>query len=117
MLLWALSEPERISPQIRQEIETPVNAILVSSISIAEIIVKSSIEKLVLNFDPIDAVKRSGFDFLDFTAHDAVLLKELPYHHRDPFDRMLIAQSIANKCHIMSEDRNFKLYSCKLISS
>ncbi len=60
-------------------------------------------------------VEKSGFESLDFTPEDAVLLKEMPFHHKDPFDRMLIAQSIANKFHIMSDDRMFKLYDCKLL--
>jgi len=115
VLLWALSDPEKISSEKRREIETRANTIFVSSISIAEIMIKASIGKLKVDFDPIDAVELSGFEFLDFSARDAVLLKDLPFHHRDPFDRMLIAQSMANKYCIMSIDEKFSRYECKLI--
>ena len=115
IFLWTLSDPGRISPDNIVEIETLANTIYVSSISVAEIMIKSSLHRLNISFDPIRMVKKSGFEFLDFRAKDALLLKEMPFHHKDPFDRMLIAQSIANKYHIMSDDGKFKLYDCKLI--
>ena len=115
IFLWALSDPERISPDNIVEIETLANTIYVSSISIVEIMIKSSLHKLNISFDPIKMVENSGFEFLDFKAKDALLLKEMPFYHKDPFDRMLIAQSIANKYRIMSDDSKFKLYDCKLV--
>ena len=115
IFLWVLSDPDKIDPNKIVEIETLANTIFISSISIAEIMIKASINKLDMEFDPIEMVKNSGFEFLDFSAKDAVLLKEMPFHHKDPFDRMLIAQSIANKYHIMSNDRKFKMYDCRLI--
>jgi len=115
IFLWALSDPGRISPDNIVEIETLANTIYVSSISIAEIMIKSSLHKLNISFDPIEMVEKSGFEFLDFKAKDALLLKEMPFYHKDPFDRMLIAQSIANKYRIMSDDSKFKLYDCKLV--
>lgn len=115
IFLWALSDPGRISPDNIVEIETLANTIYVSSISIAEIMIKSSLHRLNISFDPIKMVENSGFEFLDFKAKDALLLKEMPFYHKDPFDRMLIAQSIANKYRIMSDDSKFKLYDCKLV--
>ncbi|MCK5250643.1 MAG: type II toxin-antitoxin system VapC family toxin [Spirochaetaceae bacterium] len=115
IFLWALSDPGKIDPVKKVEIQTLANTIFISSISIAEIMIKSSLNKLGISFDPVEMVEKSGFEFLDFNAEDAVLLKELPFHHKDPFDRMLIAQSIANKFHIMSDDRKFRLYDCKLL--
>lgn len=115
IFLWSLSEPEKINPEKTFEIKTLANTIYISSISIAEIMIKASLNKLDIPFDPIEMVEKSGFEFIDFNAKDAVLLRDMPFHHKDPFDRMLIAQSIANKFHIMSDDRKFKLYDCKLI--
>ena len=59
--------------------------------------------------------ERLGFELLDFSAMDAALLKELPFHHRDPFDRMLIAQSLAQNTKLMSDDRRLRYYDCDLL--
>jgi len=59
--------------------------------------------------------KKSGFELLDFSSEDALVLKDMPFHHKDQFDRMLIAQSIKNKYPIMTEDEKFKFYDCILI--
>ena len=93
--LWGLSEPNRLSKKQIAAMEDPTNKVYVSSISITEIAIKASLGKLELSFDPIDAAERSGFEMLDFSAKDALLLKDLPFHHRDPFDRMLITQAIS----------------------
>ena len=68
-----------------------------------------------LDFDPVDLAKKSGFDLLPFLAEEALYLKDLHFHHRDPFDRMLIAQSIATAYPIMTDDAQFQSYECKLI--
>ncbi len=77
--------------------------------------IKASIGKLQIDFDPIDIAKQSGFDLLDFSGQDALQLKNLPFHHRDPFDRMLISQSISTHYPIMTDDRKIKLYDCQVI--
>ena len=71
--------------------------------------------KLKIDFDPVDLAEQSGFELLDFSGHDALLLQAMPFHHKDTFDRMLIAQSITNKCHIMTDDKKFSLYDCLLL--
>lgn len=76
---------------------------------------KVSLGKLEFNADPIAVTQEVGFQPLNFSAADAILLKDLPFHHRDPFDRMLIAQSIAQKTKLMSEDAKFTLYDCDLL--
>ena len=113
--LWALAAPERLTPEKRSELESLANTIYVSSISIAEIMIKVSLGKMAFEFDPVSCTEEMGFQPLNFSAADAVLLKDLPFHHRDPFDRMLIAQSIAQKTRLMSDDRSFTLYDCNLI--
>lgn len=115
IFLWSLSDPEKINDGILKEIETPINRIYISSISIAEIMIKYSLNKLNIDCDILKIADETGFEFLDFTVEDAVILKNLPYHHKDPFDRMLIAQSIVNDYYIISDDSKFKLYNCKLL--
>jgi len=115
IFLWALAEPHRISAAKRSEIETPANIIYLSAISIAEIMIKSSLGKLAIDFDPVEEAEKCGFTMLDFSGRDAMQLGTLPFHHRDPFDRMLIAQSLSSAIPIMSEDAKFKDYDCRLI--
>lgn len=115
LYLWSLSEPERIAPDRVRELETPANTVYISSISIAEITIKASIGKLNLTFDPLEMIEKSGFEALDFGAKAAMLLGELPFHHRDSFDRMLIAQAMSENLFIMTDDSKFGSYSCRLI--
>jgi len=113
--LWALSEPNRLSQKQVIAMEDPTNTVYVSSISITEIAIKASLGKLELVFDPLDAAEKSGFEMLDFSAKDALLLKDLPFHHRDPFDRMLIAQAISRKLIIAIQDSIIGQYDCQTL--
>ena len=116
IFLWAVSDPDKLSDRWRLELESQVNRVYLSAISVAEIMIKSSIGKLNVNFDPVDIAEKSGFDLLDFSANDALLLKDMPFHHRDPFDRMLIAQGVQNRMYLMTDDSKFSLYDCRLMS-
>lgn len=115
IFLWALAEPHRIPEKKRAEIESPANTVYVSSISIAEIMIKASLGKLHVDFDPAEEAKKCGFELLDFSGRDALHLGTLPFHHRDPFDRMLISQSLATGTPIMTEDSKFRLYDCRTV--
>lgn len=114
IFLWAISAPERLPGQWHTALESQANQVYLSAVSIAEIMIKSSIGKLNVQFNPLDIAGKSGFDLLDFTAQDALLLKEMPFHHRDPFDRMLIAQATQNRLFLMTDDAKFCLYGCRL---
>jgi len=115
IFLWAISEPDKIDRQKRIALETAANTIYVSSITVVELMIKSSLGKLQVNFNPLEIAEQSGFELLDFSADDAMQLKDMPFHHRDPFDRMLIAQSNARGIPVMTDDRKFSRYDCKLI--
>jgi len=115
IFLWSLGDTKRLSETRLSELRSQANAIFLSSISVAELMIKSSIGKLKVDYDVIEMAKKSGFEILDFKAEDAVLLKELPLHHKDPFDRMLICQSKRNKMKLMTEDKTIQLYDCKVL--
>ena len=115
IFLWALSEPNRLSQKQVNAVEDPTNTVYVSSISITEIAIKASLGKLELVFDPLDAAEKSGFEMLDFSAKDALILKDLPFHHRDPFDRMLITQAISRKLIIATQDSLIDQYDCRTL--
>ena len=115
IFLWALSEPNRLSQKQVIAMEDPTNTVYVSSISITEISIKASLSKLELVFDPLDAAEKSGFEMLDFSAKDALILTDLPFHHRDPFDRMLITQAISRKLMIATQDSIIDRYDCQIL--
>ena len=115
IFLWALAEPLKLSDEKRSALEDLSNSIYVSAITIAELMIKTSIGKIQIDFDPIAMAKESGFELLDFSPESALLLKDLPFHHKDPFDRMLVAQSIASKFPIMTEDSKIIQYDCKVV--
>ncbi len=115
ILLHALTEPERLSRKRRESIENPANAVFVSAVSIAEIAIKVSIGKLSVDVDLLPAVEEAGFEWLDFSPREAHQLAELPLHHRDPFDRMLIVQSQINDLMLVTDDSLIADYDCRIL--
>lgn len=114
IFIWALADPGRLSLQKRAALETLANTIYVSSVTIAEIMIKSFLGKLEVTYNPVDMAEESGFELLDFKGRDALLLQRMPFLHRDPFDRMLIAQALANEYPLMTEDEKINLYDCRI---
>ena len=87
----------------------------VSAVTIAEIAIKLSINKLPLpnelDQDLLDVIAATGFRSLPVTPEHAYAIRHLPWHHRDPFDRLLIAQSRLEGLTIVTEDRAIRRYS------
>ena len=115
IFLWAISDPERLSPKRQALLEDLRHQVFVSAVSVTELMIKSSLGKLAIGFDIPKTIEMSGFGTMDFSVSDAMELGSLPWHHRDPFDRMLIAQAQNRKVLLMSDDRKFTLYDCRLI--
>jgi len=115
IFLWALSAPGRLTDERRSVLEDLSNTIYVCSVSIAELMIKASIGKIRIDFDPVQMAKESGFALLGFSAEAALLLKDMPFHHKDPFDRMLIAQSLVENFPIMTDDWKFGQYDCEVM--
>ena len=113
--LWMLSSPEKLNDSRRYELESQANEVFLSSISIAELMIKQSIGKIEINFNPMEMAQKMGLEMLNFSGDDAIALGDLSFHHRDPFDRMLIAQAITNNLVLMSDDSKFLKYNCKTI--
>ena len=115
VFLWMLSYPEKINSERRYELESPANEVFLSAMSIAELMIKSSIGKINIEFDPLEMAKKMQVDILDFSGIHAMALGKLPFHHKDPFDRMIIVQAIVNKVALMSDDSKFSKYNCKIL--
>ena len=115
ILLHALTEPERLARKRSESIENPANAVFVSAVSIAEIAIKVSIGKLRVDVDLLSAVEDAGFEWLDFSPREALQLAELPLHHRDPFDRMLVVQSQTHDLTLVTDDSKITDYDCRTL--
>ena len=115
IFLWMLSCPEKLKEIRCYELESPANEVFLSAISIVELMIKSSIGKLNIKFNPLEMAEKMLVDILDFSGTHAVALGKMPFHHKDPFDRMIIAQAITNKLVLMTDDSKFSKYNIKII--
>ena len=115
IFLWLAGSLERVKDKHMRYIEDTTNNIYLSSLSIAEIMIKKSIGNLDFDGEILTILDEMGIDVLDFDANSALMLGSLPFHHRDPFDRMIISQATTKKYKIISMDKKFKLYDCELL--
>jgi PIN domain nuclease of toxin-antitoxin system len=117
-LIWHLTDAPELSPKAKQTIENAENQAFVSIASFWEIAIKINIGKLNLNYSLQELLMESeklGFEILDLRQSHLLTLINIPLHHRDPFDRILIAQSIAESMTLISKDTNFPLYDIMLL--
>ena len=94
ILLWYISGDKRIRSDTKSKIDNKDNVIYISKASLWEITIKVSIGKLNLKGSLIDFynyLEEKGFEILEFDINDLETLLTLPFHHQDPFDRMIIA--------------------------
>ena len=112
--LWYIQGDPRTSARARQLIEDPANQIFLSIASLWEIAIKVALGKLALNerFDLLipREIKDGGFLTLAIDVPHTIVVSTLPHHHRDPFDRMLIAQAMAEGMPIVGADPAFDAY-------
>jgi len=112
--LWSLDESERINPEARQLIAEGREELYLSAVSSWEISIKWALGKLRLPLPPArlvpESVARQGIRPLPVTHTHALGVSDLPLHHRDPFDRLLIAQAQAEEMAILTADRAFGRY-------
>lgn len=117
-LIWYLEGDSNLSDQAKKAIEQKGVENYISIASLWEIAIKINVGKLVLqtSFTQIyDLIKANGFLLLPVTFEDTLLLSNLELHHRDPFDRMIVIQSISNGYTLISKDKAFKDYPVKLL--
>lgn len=113
-LLWFLAgNSRRIGKGLRAEIET--GPAVVSVASLWEIAIKVDLGKLVAPDDLPQRVVASGFELLAVEAEHVWSVRGLPWHHRDPFDRLLIAQARVERLPIVTADPAFALYDVDVV--
>ena len=113
-LIWFLQGDKKLSDKARRLIDSPRNSKFLSIVSLWEIAVKVSLGKLVLNksFERLfpEQLHFNRIEILDITVDSLTKLMTLPFHHRDPFDRLIIAQALVEGIPIIGADAAFDAY-------
>jgi PIN domain nuclease of toxin-antitoxin system len=113
-LLWWLADEDLTAPA-RDAIADPANLVVVSAASAWEISIKKALGKLTAPDDLEQQVQAGGFTALPISIAHAIAAGRLARHHEDPFDRMLIAQAIAEGLTIVTRDERFDDYGVALL--
>jgi PIN domain nuclease of toxin-antitoxin system len=113
-LLWFLQGDKRLSKTAANLLESPESIVFVSMASVWEIAIKISLQKLRISYsldkDLPQFLNDCGFHLLPITFAHVARIQTLPFHHRDPFDRILIAQAMIDKYRIITQDTQFSAY-------
>ena len=119
MFLWAIGEPDRLSSGVQEMIKDERNEVLLSIVSAWEIAVKSSLGKLDVPRPAITFVQRQVSDhrigILPLRLPHLSALEKLPWHHRDPFDRMLVAQCLEEGASLVTVDKQLRRYGVEIL--
>ncbi|WP_295383903.1 type II toxin-antitoxin system VapC family toxin [uncultured Thiodictyon sp.] len=105
--LWALTDDPRLSEQARALINDPANQVMVSAATVWEIAIKHALGRDTMPIsgdEALDWFRQAGYDLLPISPTHAAALEHLPDHHRDPFDRLLVAQAITEPLRLLSRD-------------
>ena len=103
LLLWALASPSKLSSKARQRIES--SEVFASAASIWEISIKSALGKLEANpAEVLSGIEPAGFDHLPISGEHAAEVVDLPHLHKDPFDRLLVAQALVERMILLTDD-------------
>ena len=106
-LIWFFEGSDKMSRKAREQIENPSSTNFVSVVSFWEIAIKISIGKLEMDLSMEDLQRliwENGMEILPIKIDHTFLLRTLPYHHKDPFDRLLITQSLTERLNLISCD-------------
>lgn len=116
-LIWWLANDATLSQAARTVIANPDNLIFVSAASAWEIAIKKQIGKLNIPDDLETQIEQNDFQPLPIIISHAAYIEKLPLHHKDPFDRIIIAQAICEKMKIVTRDKQFDAYPVDVIKS
>ena len=117
VLVWALSSPEKIKPKVQDLLVDTDNIVFESIASLWELQIKKSLNKISLPDDFISQLQENGFELLDINYKHIAKLDELPLIHRDPFARMLVAQTIHENLSLVTNDLEIMKYNVKIITN
>lgn len=111
VLLWWLDDPRRLSPNAATAIQDEGNEVFVSAAVVWEIMIKKALNKLAVPNDIVDVISQNRFNRLAITIEQALAVEKLPMHHRDPFDRILVAQAMVEGMTLVHRDQEIAKYT------
>ena len=118
ILLWAAADPAKLSSETTNLISNKDNRLYFSAASIWEVVIKNGLHRPDFFVDP-HILRRglvdNGYLELPISTQHTLALSHLPDIHKDPFDRMLIAQAVSDRLNLMSDDSKFLYYDCPII--
>ena len=115
VLLWWLDDNPILLTNSKDAIADGSNIVFVSAVTIWEIKIKHTLGKLEIPVNFREVLEQQAFTMLSITVDHAHLIGKLPPHHRDPFDRMLIAQAMFEHFTLVTRDSRFKQYEVSTI--
>ncbi len=115
VVLWWLADDPALTAAHRRAVSDPANTVLFSAVNVAEISIKASLGKLEAPTDLSEQLTAQGFEELPLTAAHATRLRGLPWLHRDPFDRMLVAQAQDEGLTFVTLDRRCRDYDVRVL--
>jgi PIN domain nuclease of toxin-antitoxin system len=115
VLWWMAGEPSRISERALATLGSPGNEPVVSAVTIWEAAIKRGLGKLEAPGDLLEQLERAGVGLLPISPRHADLVGLLPLHHRDPFDRLLVAQATVERLPIVSHDTALARYDVEVV--
>ena len=116
VLIFAVESPERLSKRAMAILKSPENIRELSSVSLTEIAIKTTLGKLKFSAEIArQAIQDMDIRILPFTADHAYRLFELPAYHRDPFDRQIIAQALSEDVPVVTSDEKFRAYEITIV--
>ena len=116
IVLWWLTTPEKINKKAQKIIKDKSNVIYISSASIWEMAIKKSIGRLTLPHNLLEMIAIQSFKLLPISAEESLGVADLPMHHTDPFDRMLIMQAKLHDLIIITRDSKIAEYPAVVLS-
>ena len=108
--LWWLADDDRLGQNVGRHLTDETNQVLLSAVVVWEVAIKRSLGKLDAPDDLVETLLGAGAHPLPITLDHAATVETLPWHHRDPFDRLLVAQALTEDAAIVSHDEPLSQY-------
>ncbi len=120
VFLWSISDDPRLGPSSRALIANQADQVMLSLASLWEIAIKHGLGRGDMPLSAAQAhgwMQQSGFLLLPLAVQHLMVLEQLPHHHRDPFDRLLVAQALSEPLVLLTADRALMAYACSCLDA